>query len=142
MNILFHIHFILYFEGAPVIETIAFSNLLTQNTEDDFGSALIEIVCNTKISPPTNVAWLRDGKKLNIDGTLYQTVVHVADRRNYLYNTTLIIRDAANIGGIHKYTCIVSNTQGEDQMTITINVTGMASQLLQNVHVPNLDMLM
>lgn len=122
-----------------MIETIAFSNLLTQNTEDDLSSALIEIVCNTKISPPTNVKWLRDGKNLNIDGTLYQTAVRVADRRNYLYNTTLIIRDAANIGGIHNYTCIVSNTRGEDQMTIKINVTGMASQLLQNVHVPNLN---
>ena len=116
-------------EGAPVIETIAFSNLLTQNTEHDPNSSLIEITCNTKISPPTNVTWLRDGKKLNIDGTLYQTVFHVADRINYLYNTTLVIRDATSIGGIHKYTCIVSNTQGTDQMTISTNVTGTTSEL-------------
>jgi len=29
-----------------------------------------------------------------------------------------------SIGGIHKYTCIVSNTQGTDQMMISTNVTG------------------
>ena len=86
--------------------------------------ALAEVTCNTKISPPTNVTWLRDGKKLNIDGTLYQTAVRVADRINYLYNTTLVIHDAANIGGIHNYTCIVSNTQGKDQMTTTTNISG------------------
>ena len=112
-----------------MIETIAFSNLLAENTERDLSSALIEITCNTKISPPTNVTWLRDGKKLNIDGTLYQTVFHVADRIHYLYNTTLVIRDATSIGGIHKYTCIVSNTQGTDQMTISTNVTGTTSEL-------------
>ena len=109
---------------APEIESILFSNLHTTYSDPNSNLALAEVTCNTKFSPPTNVTWLRDGKKLNIDGTLYHTAVRVADRINYLYNTTLVIHDAANIGGIHNYTCIVSNTQGKDQMTTTTNISG------------------
>ena len=110
--------------GAPEIESISFTNLLTTHIDPNSSLGLTEVTCNTKLSPPTNVTWLRDGKKLNIDGILYQTVVRVADRINYLYNTTLVIHDAASIGGVHTYTCIVSNTQGRDQMTTTTNISG------------------
>ena len=110
--------------GAPEIESTSFNSQLTTHIDPNSSLALVEVTCNTKFSPPTDVTWLRDGKKLNIDGTLYQTAVRVADRINYLYNTTLVIHDAANIGGIHNYTCIVSNTQGRDLMTITTNISG------------------
>jgi len=92
------------FIGAPEVESILFSNQLTTNIDPNSSLALAEVTCNTKISPPTDVTWLRDGKKLNIDGTLYQTAVHVADRINYLYNTTLVIRDA--------YTCEIPDASG------------------------------
>lgn len=110
--------------GAPEITSISFRNLLTSRIDPNSRMALAEVMCNTRISPPTKITWLRDGKRIHIDGTLYQTVVRVTDRRYYRYNTILVIHDAANVGGVHNYTCIVSNTQGRDQMTTTTDVSG------------------
>ena len=104
-----------------MVETITFKNLLSNDSSE---LTLAEVTCNTKQSPPTNVTWLRDGKKIDTNSTLYQTAVKVVNRTSFCYEVTLVIRDIRSVGGVHTYTCIINNTQGEDRMSITTDVSG------------------
>ena len=93
------------------------------NTQSDLLGIL---ECHTQNSPPTNMAWLRDGEAIHVDGWGYETMQIVTSRSaSYSrYKNTLLIRNATELAGNHSYICSVSNSAGSSSQTIHTTFTG------------------
>ena len=78
-------------------------------------------------SPPTNVAWLRDGEPVTVDGSRYE-MIHIVTGRNYFsrysYNNRLLVRNAVDLVGYHTYTCTVNNLAGITSKTMDTDFIG------------------
>ena len=87
---------------------------ITYNDWSSAGSSVLgNVECHTQNSPPTTVTWTRDGVTIQMDGTAYEMIQIVTERQSYSrYNNTLIIRDALQLAGDHRYCCRASNTAG------------------------------
>lgn len=84
---------------------------------------MVEFICISDNSPPTNVTWLRNGKKVDsLRG--YDMNVAVRNRRTYQFANSLTVTEVAGIMGNITYTCIVQNRFGCDSQNISFDNTG------------------
>ena len=110
----------IYSPGAPSVYSSRYSDLSNTNS-----SLLGSLECLTQYSPPTNVIWLRDGVRVHVDGERYEMIQSVIERQSYSrYNSTLLIRDAADLAGDHTYTCSITNSVGNTSESINTRLTG------------------
>ena len=101
-------YIIISFSGAPSVYRTKYNDWSRAAT-----SVLGTIECLTQNSPPTIVTWLRDGSVIELDGMAYEMVQTVIERQSYSrFNNTLLIRDAVQLAGDHKYCCRASNSAG------------------------------
>ena len=69
------------------------------------------LICTSTHSPATTVTWMRDGHPLTIDGTTYQLMQTVTNRRESTYENVLTINDQLSSVG-HIFRCTVINVLG------------------------------
>ena len=75
--------------------------------------------CVSYNSPPTNVIWERDGKRIYFNDTSYQSSQILMNRTTSAYNNTLTI-NATIEDVIGEYSCTVSNDLGSSYETTTV----------------------
>ena len=76
-------------------------------------NVLGSVDCLSQNSPPTTVTWTRDGSTIEVDGQDYEMMQIVLERRSYSrFQNTLLIKNAAELAGNHRYCCRVSNSAG------------------------------
>ena len=97
------------------------------------------VECLTQYSPPTTVTWLRDGVAVEVDGEGYEMIQSVIERQSYSrYNNTLIIRNAADLAGDHRYCCSISNSAGSTSDCVATSWTGLCNDnCIHNIHNSN-----
>ena len=59
-----------------------------------------------------------------VDGDKYEMIQTVTDRGSSYYNSTLLIRHAADLAGNHTYTCTITNNAGTTTQSIETTMTG------------------
>ena len=108
----------------PSVHGSSYTDLTYDSTTD----ALAKLECRTRNSIATNVTWLRDGTKVDIDGDQYQTVQFVDGRyngrTNSYFRNILLVRDLFGALGSIDYTCLVSNHLGNDSQDILLRKKG------------------
>ena len=69
--------------------------------------------------------WSRDGVRVHVDGERYEMIQSVIERESYSrYRNTLLIRDAADLAGVHIYNCTITNSAGSTSESIDTTLTG------------------
>ena len=125
----------IYSPGAPYVYSSRYSDL--SNT---YGNILGSLECLTQYSPPTNVIWLRDGVRVHVDGERYEMIQSVIERQSYSrYRNTLLIRDAADLVGVHTYTCTITNSAGRTSRSINTRLEGNMINTYFNISLHYLD---
>ena len=98
-----------FLEGAPSVYSISYNQRHRVSRDGVLGT----IDCLTQNSPPTTVTWTRDGSTIEVDGEGYEMMHIVTERQSYSrYKNTLLIRNAVDLAGNHRYCCRVSNSAG------------------------------
>ena len=77
------------------------------------------ISCVSCDTPPTNVIWERDGKRIYFNDTSYQSSKMLMNRTTSAYNNTLTI-NATIEDVIGEYSCTVSNDLGTCNCNISV----------------------
>ena len=72
------------------------------------------VTCESTGSPATTVSWMKDGLLLTTDGSTGYTLTQtVTDRPSSTYSNVLTVSETVT-GGVHTYTCNVTNDLGSD----------------------------
>ena len=84
-----------------------------QRHQSSSDGVLGAVVCLSQNSPPTTVRWTRDGSTIEVDGEGYEMMQMVTERQSYSrFQNTLLIKNAVDLAGNHRYCCRVSNSAG------------------------------
>ena len=68
--------------------------------------------CTSTGGPPTNVTWTKDGRPLEINGTIYEQTQIILDATKSTFISTLLIRPGLNQSRVvGNYSCFVSNSR-------------------------------
>ena len=116
-----------FHEGAPSMYSSKYTDWSSHNS-----SQLGTLECLTRYSPPTTITWLRDGVPVLVDGDKYEMIQTVTNRGNSYYNSTLLIRYAADLAGNHTYTCTITNNAGTTTQSIRTTMTGYIIYIIYN----------
>ena len=97
-----------------------------------YGPISSNLTCISTGSPATTVTWMKDGRPLTIDGSLYQLTQNVTNRRLSTYESVLTIPDTDS--DRCSYTCTVTNALGHDSQICKF--TGYSSYSINCGHAP------
>lgn len=104
----------------PSIHRTSYIDFISNPSADFF----VKIECSSNGSIPTNVTWWRNGIKVDVDGSSYQTVQRVGEQVGSYFQSTLLIKDLFEALGNHNYTCSIENQFGNDFGNIIFNKQG------------------
>ena len=93
-------------------------------TRDRNTTDMAELVCLSLNTPPTYTTWLRNGKEIEINGDVYDSVKVVTDAFNSHYKNVLIVKQVIKIVGEQHFSCVLSNYAGNTSFDITTNISG------------------
>ena len=97
-------------------------------SDDPSTPVLAAVTCETALMIPEGVTWLRNGDPLIIDGHDYESVQVLENRKDSLYNSSLLIKGVTDLFGSPSFTCIISSQDGDISLNgSNIDLSGMLS---------------
>ena len=89
-------------------------------TDLRYEQSSLSIICSTTGGPVTTIAWKKDGKRLIVDGSTYQSSQVILDAGTARYQNILsfTIPKSESLSGL--YTCQVENMRGNSSSQLTV----------------------
>ena len=111
--------------GIHCANTHTVSPTISKMEYSAVGGGTYSITCTTTGSPPTTVAWMRNGAELTTSegGGRYTSSQTVIDRPSSTFDNVLTIKGSYG-DAVGDYSCNISNSLGETSAEKTINGNG------------------
>ena len=94
----------------------------------------VEVSCNVTGNPSPEVAWFRNGEKINISGTVkdckqlksgFYKIQRDEEAKDEVGRSRLLVCSVNHLEHTGSYTCQATNNQGNDTAATYLNILGM-----------------